>query len=462
MRMSDTDWKQHLDDARRRIGEVDAVIYLVHGTFANGAKWVDAASDFGQALNEKVQGAIAIVPVRWSGCNTFRARHVAARQLAGAIADITSAATEAGNDSLTQFVVGHSHGGNVATIATSSEATAASIDGAVTMGTPFIAVESRAFRPIIDLGTALFAALFAAWAVLFYSIYTGQNWCLWPWALLGGFSVATLLVGGMLLVEQMSKFARRITEIAPPGRLTREKLLVIRHQGDEASVVLNGARFAGWATDRLWALITSRLIASIDKLLGFMNYGNVRSTEKELRDQVMKRDEWFTERLEKGDSDQTVDSWMKSQPTYSQNKPWYQDSGFRDQIKMALINVAPALLGYLLNEAGTEARDFTMIIMGLLAAPAAVAVSLVVLGVPTAIISALSRIFCGWATPLAGPFLNLTVESTPLGTWTVASFEGSGQGSGLAHSKAYKDPAVMSYVADWINARMDAVRNSGR
>ena len=176
------------------------------------------------------------------------------------------------------------------------------------MGTPFIAVDSRTHRSIIDVGTALFAA----WAILFYSIYSGQGWSLWPWALLGGVSVAALLVGGTLLVEQMSDYARRITNIAPPGRLSREKLLVIRHQGDEASVVLNGARFAGWATDRLWALITSRLMASIDKLLGFMNYAKVRSTKMELRDEVMKRDAWMTSRLEQGDGNHAFDSRMTS------------------------------------------------------------------------------------------------------------------------------------------------------
>ena len=278
--------------------------------------------------------------------------------------------------------------------------------------------------------------------------------------MLGGVSVAALLVGGMLLVEKMSDYARRITSIAPPSRLSREKLLVVRHQGDEASVVLNGARFAGWATDRLWALISSRLMASIDKLLGLINYAKVRSTEKELLNKVMKREEWMNSRLEQGDGNHAFDSSMTSQPTYSQNKHWYEGKDFQEQIKMAAIQIALMLLGYLLNEAGTEIRYMTMILMGLFAAPAAVAVTLVVLGIPTAIISALSRIFCGWATPLAGPFLSLTVETTPLGTWTVASFESSSQGSGLTHSKAYKDPAVMSYIAVWINERIDSCTKS--
>lgn len=57
---------------------------------------------------------------------------------------------------------------------------------------------------------------------------------------------------------------------------------------------------------------------------------------------------------------------------------------------------------------------------------------------------------------LLGPFLDLSVEVAPPGSWTIKQFEPSRRTGGLYHSRIYRDPFVLDAIGRWITERAAA------
>jgi hypothetical protein len=89
--------------------------------------------------------------------------------------------------------------------------------------------------------------------------------------------------------------------------------------------------------------------------------------------------------------------------------------------------------------------------------PAIGALLLSVAAVPFGIVSALGLLPCGWTLPLAGPYLRISVEPAPPGTWTVTQVTTESGNGRLSHSRAHDDPAVHSFVAQWLMERAQDV-----
>jgi hypothetical protein len=146
-------------------------IFLVHGTFAQGAAWTDPQHSplckaIAQALAHR---PLAFHALTWTGNNSHADRKSAGQALADALREATRAA-HAGPC----FVVGHSHGGAVITHAIKDDPTlAAQLGGVVFLSTPFIHLTRRHFSKYLAwaLGAILFvlcmagAGLFAEWAM---------------------------------------------------------------------------------------------------------------------------------------------------------------------------------------------------------------------------------------------------------------------------------------------------------
>ena len=79
--------------------------------------------------------------------------------------------------------------------------------------------------------------------------------------------------------------------------------------------------------------------------------------------------------------------------------------------------------------AGADARDRIW-------APALGALLIGIASVPFGVIFALGLLPCGWTLPFAGPYLNLTAEPAPPGTWSVTQLHGDRQGCDLARAFA--------------------------
>lgn len=119
-------------------GGPDAVVTLVPGTWAGKAAWIRADSRLSKALTT---AGCQVVPFGWSHSNCYRARTRAAlrlaEQLQGEIKE---------NPGARQWIVAHSHGGNIALHAVrylrNSCADAPRVS-TVTLATPFIHARRR-------------------------------------------------------------------------------------------------------------------------------------------------------------------------------------------------------------------------------------------------------------------------------------------------------------------------------
>jgi len=87
-----------------------SVFIIVHGTWSSDSSWYMSGGDFFDALEKTVKQHNAhVTAFRWSGNNTHHARENAAQNLAKLIQTYDPATTI--------HLIGHSHGGNVCTLA---------------------------------------------------------------------------------------------------------------------------------------------------------------------------------------------------------------------------------------------------------------------------------------------------------------------------------------------------------
>ncbi|MEO8616165.1 MAG: hypothetical protein ABI600_13555 [Luteolibacter sp.] len=113
------------------------VITLIHGTFAPGAGWANEEdSALRQALLAAFPDQVQCRSFNWSGKNTHEARLLAAAEFAAHQKEVSL--SDAG---VPNFVISHSHGGNVALYALMTHDYSPA--GIITMGTPFITCEPR-------------------------------------------------------------------------------------------------------------------------------------------------------------------------------------------------------------------------------------------------------------------------------------------------------------------------------
>lgn len=139
------------------------VITLIHGTFAPGAGWANQEdSTLRKALLAGFPDQVECRSFNWSGKNTHEARLMAAAEFASH--QKTVCLSDAG---IPNFVISHSHGGNVALYALMAHDYSPA--GIITMGTPFITCEPRNLKSsgsllrlasfVYSLGIVLFAGV---------------------------------------------------------------------------------------------------------------------------------------------------------------------------------------------------------------------------------------------------------------------------------------------------------------
>lgn len=118
------------------------------------------------------------------------------------------------------------------------------------------------------------------------------------------------------------------------------------------------------------------------------------------------------------------------------------------------LQIIAIVMMQVLSEGSPTERFWAMALLGLYGIPATVAVATVAVGIPFAIISSLSLLPIGLTVPLAGPYLDLTAETSPPGSWTVTHFRSDRESTGLFHSAAYQNRNVLAFLAQWIKARV--------
>lgn len=427
------------------------VVHTVHGTFARKATWIEPESTLCQTLRENLGWRARIEPFRWSGRNSVNARARAADEFRAHLAGTREAFPEAEH-----LVIAHSHGGNVVLMALDTEARAEQVLGVVTLATPFLHAEdrSKSSEDLIDIGTGFFAGLFAGWAVLFYGFYRGMGWDLWPWAL-GAIGLSMLIMFlGAWAIERMRRHAQHVSHQMPSTALKPDQLSVVRVQGDEAIALLAGARLAGTLADLLWAITGARAFRVVDRLLNFIDYGQMRSWEETFRRKTAEK--YFGASHSLGFTYPPPPSPLVAPPelfanSRSLSETFADNTGYT--VGQVIFQVSAIGLTQAFQNGSPEIQALALSAAGLYALPAAFALGVVLLGVPFAFLSSASLFFCGFKMPFAGPYLHVTAEPSPLGTWSVTQFDASVQDGGLFHSKAYEDYRVPPFIAEWVQGR---------
>jgi pimeloyl-ACP methyl ester carboxylesterase len=131
--------RQVEDIVTNAASETSAVVILVHGTFARDAQWTKSDSKLRRELRDLFGEHAAYYRHQWSGHNTFRARNEAAAALATELKRLGDSFPRA-----RLFIIAHSHGGNVALKALTSEIIQ-SVGGVVCLATPVLTARKRQY-----------------------------------------------------------------------------------------------------------------------------------------------------------------------------------------------------------------------------------------------------------------------------------------------------------------------------
>jgi hypothetical protein len=141
------------------------VITCVHGTFARRAKWTDPESEFAQSVKALLPGPACFCSHSWSGANTQKARRFASSQLKQKLLEQFDQYPTAAH-----FLIGHSHGGNIALYALDDEAIQLRMSGVVCINTPFVTATTRHTQNLILF---LIASLSLSVAILLSLLLVG-------------------------------------------------------------------------------------------------------------------------------------------------------------------------------------------------------------------------------------------------------------------------------------------------
>ncbi len=212
------------------------IITLIHGTFATDTEWVKQDSVFCSELQKTLEEKIQFETFQWSGKNTHSSRLVAGEGLSKHIKRLKEE-----NPDAKQYLVGHSHGGNIALYSMRDPKTNAIIDRIVTLGTPFIHIGKRRIDEIYYL-LVLFFMMFA-YAIELYlgsflfgtsilvQILSSSNFFLWllPFAGYIGFYFVLLPLRHWIRLRQ-NKSYNSLYQTS----LSSDRVLVAMVPGDEA------------------------------------------------------------------------------------------------------------------------------------------------------------------------------------------------------------------------------------
>lgn len=390
------------------------VVTLLHGTWAQSATWVLPDSPLCRRLTEALGERIALMPLRWSGGNTVRARTRAAAALATHLDAVALQFPTANH-----YVIAHSHAGNIV-LYTLRQRSNARIRGLACLSTPFLHVRDR------NLGQVSVSSISAG---LFISAMIGLTTLLerqFAWsedgALLAGLAAAAVLtalfhLGSKRLAEPT------LAACALPTSINAD-LLLIRATGDEASSALAAAHFASWLAKQLWNYPASVLREA---------YGSVQ----EWRRPAVAVLKWLT-----------VPAVVCIAVALSLTPAAIDDGrplayAFQLAASIAVFVCLSSLAVLWVSAGGTALHYFlSLMLAGLITGPLAIVLAILIMPFGPELALTCAR-------------LELTAEAVPPGTHTVHHLPDRrltpGNALPLDHSRSYNDPAAINLIVGWID-----------
>ena len=383
------------------------VVTLVHGTFARRAAWTNESSPLCMAIRSSMHGPVRFERFLWSGWNTVTSRSKAVGHLISHLADSQTRWPQAQH-----FVVGHSHGGNIAFQAMRDKAVEARIAGVVCLSTPFLWASPRDLGPVGRIALWWFPVVIALICLVpaVELLPLGLQEAAGPVALI-------IAVGlGFVVSPWVTKFAEIVARALQYPDVQPRKVLIVRSFGDEASAALGAAHMISWIAEILWSS-TSRFL------------GALLSTVETWRSALAKR--W---RLLVPACVVLAGVAIVSLAT-AERGSWLEVSGMLAAVTLAVVIA-------ILARGGWVTEFFGALLIAVLASPSFLII--IALGIAT-----------GPELLIAALLFRVTPESTPPGGgWTVWQVPkdpwNTARGAVLMHSTTYDDEESLAIVTQWL------------
>jgi hypothetical protein len=227
----------------KRTNDVRFVITLIHGTWAKKAPWLRPDSKLSEALMQ-LPGGARIFPFLWSGGNSNNARHLASEQLERELALRVQ-----NYPASRHYLIGHSHGGNVVLRAFARASFKDTIAGVICLSTPFLVARPR------DLGGGNTKKQIVGGVVLpalFLAAIAGRLGSSW-WGFFLAWALGIIGVSAFqAILESWWKYGHELLKDFEAPKIDPDKTLIIRSPGDEASSALDFVQLIARLTVRVW------------------------------------------------------------------------------------------------------------------------------------------------------------------------------------------------------------------
>ena len=401
-------------------GAIRATVTLIHGTFARKATWVSPDGSIGKALRDRFGQAVHIAAFRWSGRNGSSARYKAAIDLADHLKSLKRDFPNARH-----FLVAHSHGGNVALYSAASDDVRPLIEGIVTLATPFIVCRERNLGPAGLFGRA-FVFVFLV-PIMLLSILAVEVWfprpTFWGQNTVGYMTWVLLYIPVVVLWFIWGSFSDTLYKQLQLGTMAKDKLVILRGVADEASLSI-----AALGALSMLSNAVARMVARLVEVT------------RQLPAKLAPQRSWVVFLFIAGGlALAAVIAWLWL-PRYAQLTMFTRFVAFW---LLCHIMVTP----FIASAIGLEEWDSTpTYVFGLL-------------GVPATALALIGMLPFGWRIALASLALDVTVESSPPGTYEVTlvipeAVTKSDRAVPLLHSALYDDRKVIERIVAFVEANV--------
>ena len=386
------------------------VVTLVHGTWARRADWTLPSSPLCRSICAAAHGPVRFEQFVWSGWNAVTSRAKAVELL---ISHLTASHARWPHARL--FVIGHSHGGNIAFHAMREDGVEAHIAGVICLSTPFLCASPRNLGPVGRIaiwGFPVVVALVCLVPAIELLPATLERAA-------GGAALVLAVALGFFISPWVARFTATVADALRYPNVPPCKVLIVRSFGDEASAALGAAHMISWIAELIWST-TSRFL------------GALLTTVETWRSALIER-------------------WHLLVPACAV------------LVGFVILSLATAESGSWLDVAAMFATAIVAILLAILARGGYIAALLgalliAVLAAPSFLIFGVLGIATGPELLIAALLCRVTAESTPPGGgWTVWQVPknpwSSGQGAFLMHSTTYDDDESRAIVSQWLAER---------
>ena len=388
---------------------VDAVVTLVHGTWArknwedlpNNKRWPEMQAAIAEALKPK---SVRIdTGFKWTGRNSVSARHEAVSAFKEHVAKLHIPS------GVPYYVVAHSHGGSVVTMALADESLRRNVTGLVCLSTPFFHVRARSplDSGVLVRGLAALVILVVTWLVLRYPSL--------GWTIVG--TAVGAILGGIVLARRLSSFSRDVLKKMELPVLD-VPVLIVRAPADDTTLPLTAFQFVAWLTQWVYWLVNG--VANLmQDLLG--------SSRRELSAARRKAAGWTLLLL-------CVVSFAFA--VYQSGYGWSWDLLSFDAIQKvggkAWSNALAASFTAITGSSGVALLAYLL----------------------AASVAALTSFLVGPELVIAGLYMDASVETAPPGRCDFEQLSMSDAGPSKLQHATQSNPAAIARVAAWLRAEL--------